>query len=143
MSSEAKGWFEVLDGYPQHIAAISAHGRITQKDYDKVMIPLLAKTANDCGRVKLLYVLGQDFDAENIGTAWDDAKLGFLSIQDFDRIAVVTDFEWVHRAVKMFAPLICRPVGVFHLAEMPDARVWLHEKRADHALEPGEATIAG
>ena len=93
----------------------------------------MRRTANACGRVKLLYILDHDFDGESIGPAWDDAKLGFLSIQDFDRIAVVTDIAWVHRAVKMFAPLICRPVGVFNLADMPGARSWLQSMRVEPA----------
>lgn len=131
MDTKTPGWFEVLDGHPDDIVAVSAHGRITRSDYDGVMIPLLTTTANACGRVKLLYILGQDFDAEGIDTAWEDAKLGFLSIQDFERIAVVTDIEWVHRAVKMFAPLICRPVSVFALAQMHLARTWLQGGSAD------------
>lgn len=137
MDTVTTGSFEVLDGYPGDFVAISAHGHVTLADYDRVLFPLLAKTANAHGKVKLLYVLADDFDASDVGAAWDDAKLGFLSMHDFDRIAVVTDIEWVHRAVKIFRPLICRPVGVFQSGEAPLASAWLQGGNVDRT-EPAD-----
>lgn len=143
MNTETKGVFEVLDGYPEDFVAISAHGLVTHADYEQVMIPLLTKTANVYGKVKLLYVLGSDFDAVNAGSAWEDAKLGLLSMHDFDRIAIVTDIEWIHRAVKIFTPLICRPVGVFQTGETTVASAWLQGNHSRHLKGSGVDIPAG
>jgi hypothetical protein len=123
--TEPKSGFEVLQGYPADVLAIAAHGRITRADYEKTLIPLVAQKVKAKGKVKLLYVLAQDFGGFTAGAAWDDARLGLTHLGDFARIAVVTDVEWIRLGVKMFAPLIRCPVHLFHTSDMDEAAAWI------------------
>ena len=139
MSTDETGSFEILDGYPADVVAISAHGRITRTDYEKVLMPLVEARVKAEGKVKLLYVLGTDFEGVSAGAAWDDAKLGFLHMADFARIAVVTDVEWIRLGLKMFAPLIRCPVHLFHTGETEVAKAWILNDRPEPPHEPGVA----
>lgn len=135
MTTTQQGGFEVLQGFPADVVAVSAHGRITAQDYETVLVPLVTRTAKAEGKVKLFYMLGSEFGGVTAGAAWDDAKLGLLHLGDFARIAVVTDIEWIRLGVKMFAPLLRCPVHLFALSEAETAKAWILD---DHpAASPG------
>ncbi|MFC2968975.1 SpoIIAA family protein [Acidimangrovimonas pyrenivorans] len=124
MSTE-DGSFEVLEGYPEDVVAISAHGHISRQDYEDVLIPLVEARIKKEGKVKLLYVCGSDFEGLSAGAALDDAKLGLLHLGEFARVAVVADADWIRLGVRMFAPLMRCPVHLFHLGETEVAKAWL------------------
>lgn len=131
------GKFEILDGYPADVIAISARGKITREDYETVLIPAVERVAKSQGKVKLVYVLGPAFEGYTAGAAWDDAKLGFLHMGDFARIAVVTDVEWIRLGVKMFAPMMPCPVRLFHVGETSVARDWITKDSPEAEHAPG------
>ncbi|MBI1219787.1 MAG: STAS/SEC14 domain-containing protein [Rhodobacteraceae bacterium] len=105
-------------------------GEIRREDYETVLIPAVEAKVKAEGRLKLVYVLGPDYAGFTAGAMWDDAKLGFLHMGDFARVAVVTDVEWIRAGVKIFAPLMPCPVHVFALAELEAAKLWIAENEA-------------
>lgn len=116
---------EILTGYPADVVAIEAKGHVERADYEEVLIPAVTARIRAEGKVKLLYLIGPGFKGFSAGAAWDDAKLGFLHMGDFARVAVVTDVEWIRMGVKLMAPLMPCPVHVFHLAELAGAKSWI------------------
>lgn len=118
-----------LHGYPADVLAFEVHGKLRRRDYEEILIPALKTQIRDEGKVKLLYVVHDDFAGMSLGALWDDAKLGLLHLGDFARIAVVTDIEWMAMASKLFAPLVRCPVHVFALAQVDEARVWICDNR--------------
>lgn len=130
------GNFDILDGYPADVIAISAKGKITRADYEEVLIPAVERVAREEGKVKLVYVLGPGFEGYTAGAAWDDAKLGLLHMGEFARIAVVTDIEWIRLGVKMFAPMMRCPVRLFHVGETSVAKDWITADHPEPAHEP-------
>ena len=116
---------EILEGFPQDVVAIEAFGHVGRADYEGVLIPAVEERIRAEGKVKLLYIIGDSFAGFSAGAAWDDARLGFLHMGDFARVAVVTDVEWIRMGVKLFAPLLPSPVHVFHLKEAEAAKAWL------------------
>jgi len=148
---EGKGRFEILEGFPADVVAIEAHGLIDREAYEQTLVPLVEERIEREGKIKLLYVIGEDFKGFTAGAAWDDARLGLLHLADFARIAVVTDVEWIRLGVKLFAPLLRGRVRLFGLAEMEEAKRWICENRpepedeipvaADHKIPPLEDKI--
>ncbi len=128
---KAKGRFDILEGFPADVLAIEAHGLIDREAYEKTLMPLVAERIGREGRIKLLYIIGQDFEGFTAGAAWDDARLGLLHPGDFARIAVVTDVEWVRFGVKLFAPLMRGRVRLFGLGELEEARNWICMNRPE------------
>jgi len=136
MTAKTPGKFEILQGYPADVVAIAAHGYITRENYEDVLIPLVTETAKAQGKVKLLYVLGEEFEGVSAGAAWDDARLGLLHMDEFARMAVVTDIEWIRLGLKMFAPMMRYPIRVFHLGEREVAKTWLLHDKSEPPQEP-------
>ena len=128
--------FEILDGFPADVVAVSAHGRITRADYEGVLMPHFEQAVLSEGKVKLLFVFGMDFTGYSAGAAWDDAKFGLLHLREIAGLAVVTDLEWLRLGAKAFAPFIACPVAVFHNNEMAEARTWITEWKHDREGGP-------
>jgi hypothetical protein len=65
--------------------------------------------------VRLLYVLGEEFEGYSPAASWEDAKLGIGHWRAWERIAIVTDRGWIRDAL----------VKVFAAAEQSDAVAWV------------------
>lgn len=144
--SETRQHFEILGGHPADVLAIAAHGRLTTEDYEKVLIPAFEEKLRAEGKVKLLFVFGDDFGGYSAGAAWDDAKFGLLHLRDIARTAIVTDLDWLRLAVKALAPMMACPVALFHLSEMDEASAWIDAWRQEEDGKPeadAEPTILG
>ncbi len=125
MTEARQRGLEILTGYPADVVAVAAVGHVERSDYEELLIPAVTERIRAEGKVKLLYLIGPHFKGFTTGAAWDDAKLGFLHMGDFARVAVVTDIEWIRLGVRLTAPLMACPVRVFHLAETATARDWI------------------
>jgi hypothetical protein len=121
------GRFEILDGFPADVLAVSAHGRIGRESYEDTLMPAIEKAVAREGKIKLFYLLGEDYDGFTVGAAMDDARLGLFHLHEFARIAVVTDVDWIRGAAHLFGPLIEAPVHAFPLSEIETAKAWIAE----------------
>ena len=120
---------------PDNVLGIEASGEITADDYEAVLVPALEQKLHDSDRLRLLYVLGDGFDGITAGAAWEDAKVGLRHMSRFDRIAVVTDVDWVRHAVKAFGFAMPGDVRVFEGDDLKDAREWISEPASQGKLE--------
>ncbi len=117
--------FQILADMPADVIAVRASGKIQHHDYSETLVPLVTRKIAALGKVKLLYILGDDFESVSLAAAWDDARLGLLHLGDFAQIAVVSDIGWIKSGVRLFAPLIRCPVQVFGMAELDAAKAWV------------------
>ena len=116
---------EVLEGFPDGIVAFAAKGRLTKGDYTKVLIPTVMGALGRHKKVRLYYELGADFAAVEPGAVWEDFKVGVEHISRWERIAVVTDVEWIRFAVNIFRFLVPGDARVFATAQAAEARRWI------------------
>ncbi|MFH5774742.1 STAS/SEC14 domain-containing protein [Paracoccus sp. NGMCC 1.201697] len=128
--------YQLLDGYPDNVIAIRASGEVTSGDYEDKLIPLVQEKSK-LGKLRLLMVIGPDFEGYSAGALWDDARLGVTHWRSFERVAVVTDIGWITRSLKLFAPLMPGEVAVFPLAAQDAAKAWISGDGAPAAGKPG------
>jgi hypothetical protein len=126
---------EILSHLPDHVLGIRAHGKVTAKDYQSVLVPAVEDKVSRHQELRLLYVLGGDFEGYTGLAAWEDAKIGIRHFSDFDKIAVVTNLNWVVRTVKAFAFIVPGEVRVFANEEIDAAQAWVSEPNASRELE--------
>ncbi len=121
---------DVIEDLPSGVIGVRAHGKITHDDYEKVLAPMLESAldaqANQDGtsKISFLYVI-EGFDGAEVEAVWDDTKLGIRHWNDFERIALVTDIDWMKNMTKMFAWMIPAEVKVLHLADIEEATKWV------------------
>ena len=116
---------ETLEGFPDNVLALRAHGNVTAEDYREVLVPGVEARLAEHRRMRLLYVLGEEFERFTGGAAWEDAKVGLRHFVDFERVAVVSDEEWVRRMVRGFGFALPGEVRVFDLAGFETAADWI------------------
>jgi len=117
--------FETLEGFDDNVVAVKAVGRVTAEDYRDVLVPAVQRAAAGGQKARLLLDLGEGFEGYDAGAMFADAGLGMGHLGSFERMAIVTDTEWVSRAINLFGPLIPGDVRVFPSAESAVARSWI------------------
>lgn len=118
---------EVMTDLPDRILGLKASGEVTAEDYRSVLIPAIEARLSQHRKVRLLYVLGDDFKGYSGGAAWEDAKVGMKHLASFERVAVVTDVDWIEKMLKAFGFAIPGEVRVFDDDDLEDARRWISE----------------
>lgn len=116
---------ELLHDLPDAIVGVRASGEVTAEDYRTVLIPAVQAALEGDRKVRFLYVLGDDVTGFSAGAAWQDTKLGVGHYTRWEKVAVVSDNEWLRHSVDVFGHLIPGEVKAFHLDQEADARTWI------------------
>jgi hypothetical protein len=116
---------EPIEGLPDDVIALRAVGRVSSQDYKTVLGPAIA-TATEGGRkARLLLELGEGFEGYDASAILADAEIGMGHMGDFEKVAVVTDAEWIRNGVRMFGPMIPGEVRDFPVEGSAAAREWI------------------
>ncbi|MFT6407727.1 MAG: hypothetical protein ACJAQ6_001141 [Arenicella sp.] len=110
---------------PDNVLGFKGSGEITALDYQTVLVPALETTLSKTRRARLIYVLDEDFDGFTAGAAWQDAKVGLMHITRFERLAVVTDADWIRKSIKAFGFAMPGEVRVYDGDQLLQAREWV------------------
>jgi hypothetical protein len=114
----------ILNDMPPGTVGVEAVGKVTEDDYRDVLAPAVAD-ALQRQDLRLLYVLGREFDSYSPGAAWEDTKLWAKNLKGWERVAIVSDADWLENAVKAFSWLMPGEMKVFETDEMREAKGWL------------------
>src|ERR671911_132747 len=109
---------------PAGVLGLEAIDDVEKDDYENVLLPAVEAAIAEHGKVRLVYVLGPDFDDYEGEAAWEDLKLGARHPAAFERIAIVTDARWAGPAIKVFSVLWPGQMRAFRLAELETAKQW-------------------
>jgi SpoIIAA-like len=112
---------------PDNVLGFAAKGTVTAEDYESVIIPAVEAVFSRQSKVRFLYHLGEDFSGFQASAVWDDTKIGMKHRAGWERVAVVSDVEWIRAAVKIFGLAIPGPVRIFHNSELAEAIRWITE----------------
>lgn len=116
---------EQLAGFPSNVVAVICKGRVTKSDYDLVLVPAVLKALRAHDKIRLYYETGPDFAGIDPGAMWDDFKIGIEHLTRWQRIAVVTDVEWIKHAVRFFSFLMPSTTKLFSQSDAARAREWI------------------
>ena len=114
----------ILHDMPPGTVGVEATGKVTEKDYRDVLAPALEAGLQDRS-LRLLYVLGDGLDGHSPGAAWEDTKLWTKHLRDWERVAIVSDEDWLENAMKAFSWLMPGEVRVFESDDVREAKGWL------------------
>ncbi len=101
--------------------------KLTGDDYRERIEPVLGEAA-EAGEVRLLFEIDAGFGMD-AGAMVEDAKsglkLGLGHMKAWKRTAIVTDVDWIRKAMKAFGFMAPGDVRVFGPAELDAAKVWV------------------
>jgi len=124
-SDDHPGEFQLIDQLPSNVVGVEAHGVITAQDYDKQLIPHIQEKLKTHDHINLLFVAGDAFRTYSAGAVWDDTRFGMMHLADFEKIAIVSDVDWIRMGAKIFGPLMLGKLHVFAMSELDEAKRWV------------------
>jgi hypothetical protein len=116
---------EVLPDYPDNVLAITGSQNVTGEDDQSVIIPAIEAKVQTHGKIRLLYHLGPEFAGFDAAAMWEDATTGLKHFTDFEKIAFVSDVDWINHMVSAFGFMIPCPVKVFKGSQLSEASDWI------------------
>lgn len=121
---------ERIEEMPPGVLGLRASGKLSREDYREILEPAL-REAVEGGGIRLVFVL-TDFDGLEHGAWIEDMKTGLNAWvrehSSWRRFALVTDVEWVARAMRLFAWMAPGEVRTYGSAELDEATRWVAEK---------------
>jgi hypothetical protein len=119
---------ERMTDMPAGVLGFRVTGEVERSDYQNVLVPELQRAIDAGEGLRTLYLI-EELEEMEAGALWADAKLGFdLGVKHRDawvRSAIVTDIDWMARAMRFFAWMIPGEARVFELSELDAAKAWV------------------
>lgn len=101
---------------------------LTREDYVRALVPPLHEALERDERLRVLYQIERGLSMTP-GAVWEDLKLepemGIKHRDAWERIAVVTDIEWLWRAFELFSWMVPGEMRLFRDGELEIAKRWL------------------
>ena len=118
---------EQISDLPGNTLGFTAKGTVTASDYEMVITPAVEALFVQYPKVRLLYHLGEEFTGFEAAAVWDDTKLGLKHLTGWEKVALVSDVEWVRGTFRVFALAMPGHVRVFNNQELDKAKRWISE----------------
>jgi len=118
---------QLIEGLPDAVVGLEAVGEVESADYHAIAAPAVQHALERHPKIRLIHVLDDRFTGYTAGGAWQDALLGLAHPRSFDRIAVVSDSESIHRLVTLAGWSIPGEMKLFPNREREQAEAWASE----------------
>jgi hypothetical protein len=119
---------ETLSDMPPGTIGFRVSGHLTGDDYRSAIEPGL-NAAVDAGEVRAVFVFGPEYEHIDLSALGEDSKVGFnLGIEHWSawkRTAIVTDLDWMRRAMHAFGWMSPGEVRVFPDDQLDAAKQWV------------------
>jgi hypothetical protein len=103
----------LIPDLPARTLGFQATGPVAADDYTTLLIPAVEAALPQHPKLRFLYCLGEDFQGFEPVALWQDARVGLAHLGAWERIAVVTDAEWLRAAMGIFSFLLPGSVRLF------------------------------
>jgi hypothetical protein len=112
---------------PAGTIGFEAIGEVEDDDWEKAVEPVLRREIADGQKVRLLYLLGPE--AREVEGDAMAADTGFRArhATSFERVAVVTDEDWMRPALRALSFLLPGKARGFPVRDLAAAKAWLAE----------------
>jgi hypothetical protein len=116
---------EQLKDFPANVLAFVCKGHVTKQDYDTVLVPAVSEALKKQGKVRLYYETAGDFSGIDPGAMLTDFKVGMEHFTRWERVAVVTDVDWIKHTMQFFSFMMPAQMKIFPLSDAAQARAWI------------------
>ena len=115
----------LLQDLPAGVVGFEATGKLTSSDYLEVLGPALDAATASGAKIRIVLVFPEQFGGMEAGAVWQDMKLGLREWRQWERIALVTDVDWMRQGLRIFAWAVPGEVQDFPLSERDRAVSWV------------------
>src|SRR4051794_14841694 len=113
---------------PVGTIGFEARGEVEDDDFEHVVEPVLRREIADGHKVRLLYLLGPEAHAVEGDAMSADVEFRARHASSFERVAVVSDEDWVRPALRALSFLLPGKAKGFRVLDLAEAKTWLAER---------------
>jgi hypothetical protein len=118
---------QAIEGMPAGALGFRISGRITRDEYFEILNPIREQLERG-EKVSFLIETAPDFQGLDLGALWEDVKVagsvGLRYRSSWERLAVVTDKEWMRHGIAAFGWVIPGEIRVFEPGALEAAKAW-------------------
>ena len=117
-----------IDDMPAGTIGFEAVGEVEDDDWEDAVEPVLRREIAEGGKVRLLYLLGPESRETERDAMSADVGFRARHASSFDRVAVVSDEDWMRPALRVLSFLMPGKAKGFPVRELDAAKAWLTEE---------------
>ena len=116
-----------MQDMPVGTIGFEAIDEVEDDDWEDTVEPVLRREMADGKKIRLLYLLGAE--ARDVEGDAVTADTGFRArhATSFERVAVVSDEDWMRPAVRALSALLPGKAKAFRVHDLAAAKAWLAE----------------
>jgi hypothetical protein len=116
-----------IDDMPAGTIGFEAIGEVEDDDWEHAVEPVLRNEISAGGKVRLLYLLGPQSRTVEGDAMTADTGFRARHASSFERVAVVSDEDWMRPALRALSVLMPGKAKGFRVTELADAKAWLSQ----------------
>lgn len=110
---------------PDGTIGFEAVGEVEDDDWESTVEPVLRAEIAEGRKVRLLYVLGAEAREIERDAVKADAGFRARHALSFDRVAVVSDEDWLRPGLRALSFLLPGKAKGFRVRDLEEAKAWL------------------
>jgi len=122
-----------LNEMPAGTIGFEAVGAVEDEDWERNVEPHLREAIAGGDQLRLLYLLGPRSGEVDDDAVQKEAGFHARHLKAYERLAVVTDEEWVRPALRGLSFLLPGQARAFPVSDLEAAKRWLAEGRSQAA----------
>jgi hypothetical protein len=116
---------------PVGTIGFEAVGEVEDDDWEDTVEPVLRREIAEGRKVRLLYLMGAEAREADGDAIKADTGFRARHATSFDRVAVVSDEDWMRPALGALSFLLPGKAKGFRVADLADAKAWLAADSGD------------
>ena len=114
-----------MPNMPIGTVGFEAIGKVEDDDFEDAVEPVLRAEIAAGRKIRLLYLLGPELREYEGDTLAEEMKFAARHPTSYERVAVVSDEEWLRPALRVLSVLVPGQLRAFPVAQLPAAKDWL------------------
>jgi hypothetical protein len=116
---------------PAGTVGFEAIGKVDDDDFERAVEPVLRGEIAAGHKIRLLYLLGPGMREYEGDTLAEDMKFASRHPTSYERVAVVSDEDWLRPALRVLSVLVPGQLRAFPVKELAAATEWLATDGSD------------
>lgn len=117
-----------MSDMPAGTIGFEAVGEVEDDDWEHVVEPVLRREIADGRKVRLLYLIGPRSHEVEGDAMTSDVGFRARHASSFERVAVVSDEDWMRPALRALSFLLPGKARAFPVRDLAAAKEWLSER---------------
>ena len=110
---------------PAGTLGFEAIGKFDDDDFEDTVEPFLRREILAGRGIRMLYLLGPELLEYEGDALADELKFAARHAESYERVAVVSDQDWLRPALRVISVLVPGQLRGFALAQLPQAKAWV------------------